>query len=62
MKLLHNSVFAVLISNVKWYPFRYSSRILQRESNTEVDKENYTFRLKSTTEEHVKWTKEKKEP
>lgn len=43
----------------KWYPFRYSTRVLQRESNTEVDKENYTFRLKSTTEEHVKRTKEK---
>lgn len=54
MKLFQSSVLRSFNLKRKWYPFRYSSRVLQRESNTEVDKENYTFRLKSTTEEHVK--------
>lgn len=47
MKLFQGSVFAVLISNANDIRFVIHLCILQRESNTEVDKENYTFRLKS---------------
>lgn len=60
MKSFQRSIFAVLISNANDIRFVIHLCVVQRESNTEVDKENYTFRLKSTMEEHVKWTKEKK--